>query len=468
MQILRSPFTAPAVTPHPSESRSSGELPRVLTLNDMILLVIGTVIGSGIFLVPGIVLRPVGNNVPLALSIWLAGGLLSLLGALTYGELSAMKPRAGGLYVYIRDCFGPFPAFLFGWTLFLVTGTGTTATLAVAFGVYLGQIVPIVPWMAKLISLLMIAAITVVNVRGTRQSANLQNIATAIKVGGIVLMGIGLLWLGHRYHPASTPISSGMPMHSLLSGVGLALVSVLWAYEGWQYAAYSAGEAKNPQRNLPLAFLIGTGALIALYLFANIGYLAALGGPGVAASNRVAATAVAAVIGPGAAKMVALMILIAIVSAANSCVLTAPRVYFAMATDGVFFRRLAEIHPRFQTPAFAIIASSIWAALLAVTGTFEQLLTYVVFIGWTFYALAAGSIFVYRWRQPNAALPYRVPGYPWTPLIFIATVAAIVTNTIVAEPRRAAVGMGVVLAGAPAYIVWRKLNRQGATVEEGG
>ncbi|MGA7525480.1 MAG: amino acid permease [Acidobacteriaceae bacterium] len=434
----------------------------------MILLVIGSVIGSGIFLVPGIVLRPVGNNVPLALSIWFAGGVLSLLGALTYGELSAMKPQAGGLYVYIRDCFGSFPAFLFGWTLFFVTGTGTIATLAVAFGVYLGQIVPISPWMAKMMSLLMIAAITVVNVRGARQSANLQNIATAIKAGGIVLMAIVLLWLGRGHHPVQTPSFSGMPTHSLLSGIGLALVSVLWAYEGWQYAAYSAGEAKNPQRNLPLAFLIGTGALIALYLFANAGYLAALGGPGVAASDRVAATAVAAVIGPGAAKLVALMILIAIVSAANSCVLTLPRVYYAMAADGLFFRRLSEIHPRFQTPAFAIIAGSVWAALLAATGTFEQLLTYVVFIGWAFYALAAGCIFVYRRRQPNAALPYRVPGYPWTPLIFIATVAAFVTNTIVAEPGRAAVGMAVVFAGAPAYLVWRKLKRQRAIVEEGG
>ncbi len=467
MQILRSSFTTPAVTARPAASRPSGGLPRVLTLNDMVLLVIGTVIGSGIFLVPRIVLRPVGNNVPLALSIWLAGGVLSLLGALTYGELSAMKPQAGGLYVYIRDCFGLFPAFLFGWTFFFVTGAGSIATLAVAFSAYLGQIVPVVPWMAKLISLLMIGVITVVNVRGTRQSADLQNIATAIKAGGIVLMASVLLWLGRGYHHGHISISSAMPIHSLLSGAGLALVSVLWAYEGWQYAAFSAGEAKNPQRNLPLAFLMGTGALIALFLFANLGYLAALGGSGVAASGRVAATAVAAVIGPSAAKVVALMILIAIGSAANSIVLTAPRVYYAMALDGVFFRKLSEIHPRFQTPAFAIIAGSVWAALLAVTGTFEQLLTYVVFIGWTFYALAAASIFVYRRRQPNAALPYRVPGYPWTPLIFIVTVAAFVTNTIVAEPRRAAIGMAVVLAGAPAYLVWRKLNPRRAVLKEG-
>src|SRR5205807_664699 len=198
--------------------------------------------------------------------------------------------------------------------------------------------------------------------------------------------------------------------------------------------------------------------LIAIYLFGNLGYIAALGADGVANSNRVAATAVSTAISPSAAKLVALTILISMFSAANSIMLTAPRVYYAMAKDGVFFQRLSEVHPRFGTPAFAVIAAAMWAATLAASGTFEQLLTYVVFIGWIFYALAAASVFVYRKRLPYANRPYRVPGYPVTPLVFIAAAIALVTNTIATQPKRALVGLAIVLAGAPAYIIWRNLN----------
>jgi len=434
---------------------ATGQLRRVLGFWDLVLLVIGTVIGSGIFLVPGAVLRPVGNSVPLALAAWLTGGVLSLLGALTYGELSAMKPQAGGLYIYIRDCFGPFPAFLFGWTLFFVLSAGSVATLAVAFGAYFSEFVRLTPWMVKSLSALMIAVIAVVNVRGTRGSADLQNAMTAIKIFAIVLMASALLWLGKSFATGNAA-PPGFGPGAYASGFGMAMISVLWAYEGWQYATFSAGEAINPQRNFPLAFLVGSATLIAIYLFANFGYLAALGPAGVSRSNRVAASAVSLVIGPVAAKLVALTILVSIFSAANSIMLTAPRVYYAMARDGVFFNRLAEIHPRYGTPAFAVIALASWAAILAATGTFEQLLTYVIFIGWIFYALAAASLFVYRKRDPEAKRPYRVPGYPVTPSLFILAAVALVLNTIVAQPARAALGIGIVLLGAPAYLIWRR------------
>lgn len=434
---------------------ATGQLRRVLGFWDLVLLVIGTVIGSGIFLVPGAVLRPVGNSVPLALAAWLTGGVLSLLGALTYGELSAMKPQAGGLYIYIRDCFGPFPAFLFGWTLFFVLSAGSVATLAVAFSAYFSEFVRLTPWMVKSLSALMIAVIAVVNVRGTRGSADLQNAMTAIKIFAIVLMASALLWLGKSFATGNAA-PPGFGPGAYASGFGMAMISVLWAYEGWQYATFSAGEAINPQRNFPLAFLVGSATLIAIYLFANFGYLAALGPAGVSRSNRVAASAVSLVIGPVAAKLVALTILVSIFSAANSIMLTAPRVYYAMARDGVFFNRLAEIHPRYGTPAFAVIALASWAAILAATGTFEQLLTYVIFIGWIFYALAAASLFVYRKRDPEAKRPYRVPGYPVTPSLFILAAAALVLNTIVAQPARAALGIGIVLLGAPAYLIWRR------------
>jgi len=245
---------------------------------------------------------------------------------------------------------------------------------------------------------------------------------------------------------------------ALASGFGLAMIGVLWAYEGWQYVTFSAGETLNAQRNFPRALIIGSAALIGIYLLANLAYITALGPTNAAKTDSIAATAVTAVIGAGAAKLVALAILISIFSAANGVALTAPRVYYAMARDGLFFHRLAEVHSRFHTPALAVLAGSAWAAALAVTGTFEQLFTYVVFSGWIFYALGAASIFIYRRRSPEATSSYRVPGYPWTPLLFIIAAAALVINTIATQPMRAAVGIGIVLLGAPAYLIWRSPN----------
>jgi APA family basic amino acid/polyamine antiporter len=417
-------------------------------------MIVGTVIGSGIFLVPGAVLRAVGNSVPVALAVWLAGGALSLLGALTYGELSAMKPQAGGLYVFIRDCYGPFPAFLFGWTMFFVISSGSIATLAVAFGNYLGEFVQLSTLAIKNVAILMILVITVVNVLGTRQSANLLNVTTTIKVGAILAVGTVLLIRGtYSVLGGGTSEHHGAPG---IVGFGLAMISVLWAYEGWQYVTYTAGETVNPQRIFPLAFLIGTGALIAIYLFANLGYVAALGASGVSESTRVAASALGAVVSQGAGKLVAVAILISMFSAANAIILNAPRVYYAMAKDGLFFDSLSRIHPRFGTPALAVCAAGMWSAILAASGTYEQLLTYVVFIGWIFYALAAAALFVYRKRWPDMARPYRVPCYPLTPIAFIVAALALVGNTIATQPLRAAIGLGIVFLGAPAYFFWRR------------
>lgn len=429
-------------------------LERTLGLRDLILLIIGTVIGSGIFIVPGAVLRQTRGSVTLAMLVWLTGGVLSLLGALTYGELSAMNPKAGGLYIFIRDGFGSLPAFLYGWTLFFVISSGSVATLAVAFSSYLGEIVPLSPLIAKLAAVAMILVVTIVNVLGTRESANLQDWTTIIKVAAILVMSAVLFSLGHGLAGISTTSSANLGARSLASGVGFAMIGVLWAYEGWQYVTFSAGETINAQRNFPRALLIGSSALIGIYLVANLAYLAALGPVKAAQTDSIAAAAVTAVIGPAASKLVALAILISIFSATNGITLTAPRVYYAMARDGVFFHQLAKVHPRFRTPAFAVLAGSGWAIVLAATGTFEQLLTYVVFTGWLFYALGAASIFVYRRKGSGRELPYRVPGYPWTPLLFIAAAIALVLNTIATQIGRAAIGLGIVLLGAPAYFIW--------------
>ena len=430
-------------------------LPRTLGLRDLTLLVIGTVIGSGIFLVPGAVLAQVHGYVLPALLAWIAGGALSMLGALTFGELSAANPRAGGIYVYLRDCFGAFPAFLFGWALFFAIGGGANAALASAFSANIAQVVPLSPLTAKLLAVGMLALVTIVNVRGTRQSANLQNWMTAVKVGSIVLMSVVLLSLGRSSGEAVAHAWPARPDATLWSGFGLAMLGVLWAYEGWQYATFTAGETIDPQRNFPRAFFIGLAALVAIYLLANLGYLAALTPVALAESKSAAALSGATVIGPSSAKLIAVAIAISIFGAVNGVILTSSRVYYAMAKDGLFFQKLAEVHPRFRTPAFAVICGSAWAAILAVTGTFQQLFTYTVFTGWLFYGIAAASIFVYRRKQPDQPRPYSVPFYPWTPLLFILAAAALVANTIVAQPGPAAIGIGIVFLGAPVYLVWR-------------
>ena len=438
---------------------TTGTLDRVLSTKDLVLLVVGAVIGSGIFLVPGTVLTQTDGRVGVALLVWLIAGVLSLLGALTYGELSAADPQAGGIYVYIRDAFGRLPAFLYGWTLLLMIGGGAIATLAVAFSSYLNQLVPVSGWTAKFVSVAVIAVLMALNVRGTRQSADVQNVTTAIKVGAILVMGIMLLGAGTGLPATREALWPEAFTGSVLAGALTATIAVLWAYEGWQFVTFSAGEVKEPQRNFPRGMMIGTAALIVIYCFANIAYLAALGPAGVARSSTVAADAVGAIMGPVAGKLIAAAILISMFSAANSILLTAPRVYYAMARDGIFFRRLGEVHPRFGTPAAAVIVQALWAMALALSGTFEQLLTYVVFSGWMFYALGAASIFVFRRTRPDQPRPFRVPGYPFTPALFVLAAAVIVINTLITQPDYAVVGLLFVIAGAPVYWIWRRVAR---------
>jgi APA family basic amino acid/polyamine antiporter len=277
-----------------------------------------------------------------------------------------------------------------------------------------------------------------------------QNVATALKVGAILAMSALLFALGH---PPEASVQVSEPM--TVTRFGLALVSVLWAYEGWQYVTFSDAEAVDPQRTLPRALALGTLALIVIYLVANFAYLAALGPQGVMASERVAGDATAAVLGPAAA-FVAVAIIISMYSAAHATVITAPRVYYAMAQEGLFFQSLAKVHPTFGTPAIAVTASCVWAMLLAISGTFDQLLTYVVFIGWIFYALGASAVIALRIKRPDASRPFRVPLYPLPPILFVLAAGAIVVSTVVEQPIQSALGIGIVLLGLPAYFFWRR------------
>jgi basic amino acid/polyamine antiporter, APA family len=435
---------------------------RTLGLRDLFLLFVGSVIGSGIFLTPGLIFRQLDGSVGLALLVWLAGGVLSLLGALTYAELAAANPEAGGLYCYIRDGFGRIPAFLYGWCLFLVIASGSIAALARAFTRYLAEIIPLSATGSTIVSVVMIGAVTAVNVWGTRKSSDLQNWTTLIKAGLIVILSAVLLSLGH--HAADLPAAMGTSQRgfSLLSNFGLAMIAVLWAYEGWQFGTYSAGEVVNPQKCFPRAFLLGSVILAALYLIAVVAYLFALGPVAATASDAIAATAVSVVLGPWAARVVAVTILISTFSSTNSIVLTAPRVFYAMANDNLFFKKLAEVHPRFRTPAAAIVTLGVWSAILACAGKFAELIGGVIFIGWIFYGLGAAAIFPLRRASQGRPLPYRVPGYPWTPAVFVLAALAIVGNAVFLafrDPiqfRNLTAAIALLLLGLPAYFFWRK------------
>src|SRR6267154_5631139 len=410
------------------------ELTRSLRERDLLLLFVGSVIGSGIFLTPGLIQRQVGGSVGWSLLVWLFGGVLSLLGALTYAELAAANPEAGGLYCYIRDGFGRLPAFLYGWCLFLVIASATIAALAHAFTTYLREIIPLSAGGASLGTILMIAVVTAVNVWGTRKSSDVQNVSTIIKVGLIVVLGGVLLALGFAKgtHVGEIPsaLGSSQTGSALFSGIGFAMISVLWAYEGWQFGTYSAGEVLDPQRNFPRAFLSGSLLLAGLYMIAVLAYLVALGPAGATASEAIAATAVGEVFGSWAGKLVALTILVSTFSATNSVILTAPRVFYAMAQDDLFFKKLAVVHERFHTPAFAIVALGVWSAVLTCAGKFSELIGGVIFVGWIFYGLGAAAIFPIRRAAAGRPIPYRVPGYPWTPLIFVLAAGLIVGNAI--------------------------------------
>ena len=435
------------------------QLVRTLRLRDLVLLIVGSIIGSGIFLVPGGILRQVDHSIGIASLVWIAGGVLSLLGALSYGELAAMKPEAGGLYVYVRDGFGPLPAFLYGWSMFLAIASGTMASLAVAFSTYLGEIVSLSPSAEKIIAIGVITVITAVNIWGTRHSSDLQNWTTLAKVLLIAVLCAILLLLGHGYSAIPGALWTENISGSLLSKFGLAMITVLWAYEGWQFATYSAGEVIEPQKNFPRALFSSVLLMAGVYLVTNLGYLAALGPARAAESDTIAASSIAFVLGPSAAKLVSLTILISVFSALNTVPLTAPRVFYAMANDGLFFRKLAEVHPRFRTPAVAILALGVWSAVMSCMGKFQELISYTMFMAWIFYGLGAASVFAYRRKYPELTRPYRVPGYPWTPLLFILAAAALVLNVIVSTPKSAAIGLGIVALGLPAYLVWARKRR---------
>ena len=430
------------------------ELPRVLGLFDVVGILVGTVIGSGIFIVPATVAAQV-HAPSLILSVWVVGGVLSFFGALAFAELGAMYPQAGGMYVYLRESFGRLIAFLFGWALFLVIDSGSIAALSMAFASkYLPYFVPLSPWGIKAVALVFIAVLTAINYVGTRYGAAVQNLLMVIKLGAIVAVSIIVFAFGdgtaaHFTSPAASAMTGG-----LISAFGVALVATLWAYKGWEATTFSAGELRNPQRDLPLGMLGGTAIVIGLYLLANGAYLWVLPASQIATSSRVAADAMRVAVGAAGAGFIAFIILFSITGAANGNLLTAPRVFFAMSRDGLFFERFGRVHERFLTPHVSVLATGIWAAVLSLSGTFEQLAAYVIFGQWVFLGLTVTGVMVLRRTRPEVARPYRTWGYPVTPALFLLVSAWIVINTLLTTPGRALAGLGLIALGLPFYWYW--------------
>jgi basic amino acid/polyamine antiporter, APA family len=433
------------------------ELKRVYTAGTIAILTIGSVIGSGIFLVPSSVLRDSGGSVGLATMIWVVGGLLSFLGALTYAELGAMNPAAGGVYLYIRDGFGRPVAFTYGWTLFLVIGAGTVATLAVAATTYLGEWVPMSPLTQKLVAVALAFSVSAINVFGTDRSTGILKVGTILKVAAIALLVMVLPVLGNGFSQIDRAWPAAVTP-ALVGSSGLALVAVLWAYEGWQYLTFMAGETIDPQRNFPRGLALGTLGLILIYVAAATAYVAGIGPTAVVESSRVAADAARSVLGASWGKIITIPVIISMLTAAQANAMMAARVYYAMARDGVFFEPMGRLHPRYETPAIAIVAGAVVSAVLAATGTFEVLLQYVIFVGWIFYGLGALAVIALRRSQPDAPRPFKVPGYPWTPLLFALSGLAIVVNTVIQDPMKGAIGLGAVVLGIPTYFLWQRLK----------
>jgi APA family basic amino acid/polyamine antiporter len=435
-------------------------LPRVLGIWDVIAIVVGGVIGSGIFLVPKSIAAAVQSPI-LVLGVWVVGGMLSFFGALTFAELGAAMPEAGGMYVFLREAYGPLLSFLFGWTLFLVIDSGAVATLTVAFtSRYLPYFFKMTPLAVKIVSVLFIVFLGAVNYVGVRAGANLQNVLTIIKTAALVVIS-GVIFIFGKGNASNfvSPAPGSFNM-SLLGSFGVALVASLWAFKGWEGSTYSAGEIKRPERNLPLGILGGSLIVLVLYIITNLAYLYMLPVDAIAKSDRIASDAVSLAVGPAGGALIAFIILFSITGAANQNILCSPRVYFAMARDGLFFKRIAEAHPKFRTPHVSIIAICIWSIILSLFfGTFEQLFTYVVFGQWIFFGLTVAAVIVLRKKRPDLPRPYKTWGYPVTPILFILAAVFISMNSFINEFRNAVIGLVIILLGVPAYFYWKNKRR---------
>jgi APA family basic amino acid/polyamine antiporter len=469
------PSSAPPASENPADS-SKPSLVRGLSLLDSVLLLVSGIIGSSIFLTAKDIAGPLPQPM-LFLLVWVLGALISLCACFAFAELGSMFPDSGGQYIYLREAYGDLIAFLYGWMLFSVANGGSIAALSVASAAYVGQVFPVVSeahvviavagvvvTRAHLFGLLLIVVLTYVNVVGLRWGTLLQNVSTWTKftaMAAFVILGFAI-GKGHwsNFHAHGVGLTMGLGPAKLISALGVGLIAVFWAYDGWVYITWVAGEVKDPRRNVPLAMVLGVLAVGVIYVAMNLTYVYALPLKDIATHETIAHAAAAALFSPGAAVWLSLMIAISCFSAAATCTLSGARVYLAMAQDGVFFKRMAVIHPKWRTPAFSLIGQGVWAAALTLSGRYDQLYTYVIYGMVLSYTLTVIAMFWLRWKRPEIPRPYRCTGYPWLPAIYVLIGTAWTLNTIFTRPTEAFWGTAIVLIGVPFYLFWKRSSRK--------
>lgn len=430
------------------------QLQRKITLYGLTMIAVGSCIGAGIFITPYKIVQAVPHQ-GYVLLVWGLGGLIALTGALTFAELGGMFTKAGGVYIFLKEAYGKLAGFLYGWVILLVVNTGSLAALAITFSEYMTFFVPIGQSGKILLSVAVVAFLTLINVVGVNVSQAVASLFTTLKllaIAAIVLVG----WL--FYDPEQNQLSLGLAANvppDLTKGLLLALIGVLWSFGGWHHATYVAGETIKPQRTVPRAMLLGAVIVTITYVLVNLAYMMLLPLSAIQNSTRVAGDAVAAVIN-GGGQIVAIAIAVSVFGTISIYTMSAPRIYYAMAQDGVFFKELANVHPRFRTPLVAMVIQALWAILLLLFwGTFENLITYVTFMDIAFMALAGFSVILFRRRMPDAERPYRTWGYPVVPLVFVSSSAAFVINTLIAQPKQALAGLVVMVLGGIVYSLVR-------------
>lgn len=432
------------------------KLAKELTLYGLVMVAIGSCIGSGIFVTPSQIAGLVPSPI-FILAVWAVGGLITLTGTLTFGELSSIFPQAGGIYVFLREAYGDWLGFLYGWAYLLIITSGSIAVLALAFSHYLSFFIPMNDTWKIISSIIAISVLTTLNVLRAKFGEMFSNVFTGLKIIGIlIIIGFGLFYgsscFSFKNSFLSTPVSTG------LSNFGVALVGVLFSYGGWQHVSFLAGETKNPSRNVPIAMITGAIVVTIIYLLVNISYMLLLPVSSVAASQMVAAEAVSTIV-PFGGMLVAAIIAVSTLGTIGIYTLSAPRIYYAMAEDGLFFKSIAKVHPVFKTPVNAIICQSVWSVVLLIFwGTFEDLITYTVSVEWIFFTLAAAAIFIFRKKLKDTDRPYKTFGYPVTPLIFIFIIIWFVINIMINKPLHMGIGFGFLLLGVPVYFLFKRKN----------
>lgn len=460
-----------AVNPTPAAMQNEDEgLVRAIGLGSAILFVVGSVIGSGIFLTTGGMAALI-PSAPLLLLAWVLGGVLAIAGGLTYAEMGAMFPRSGGVYVFLREAYGPLPAFLYGWAALFVVISGGIAAVAVGFAEYLSYFIPAAsptlilvtlttPWdtitisAGQIVAALSILALGAINYVGVRTGNMVTAVLTAAKVCGLAALPIMAL-VAWRVHPVMAPIVPP-DLARPAASFGVAMIAVLWTYEAWYFITYAAGEIKDPQRNVPRALILGILSLTTVYLVVNLAYFFALSVDEMRGVTRIAERAATAMVGPKGATFVALTVVVSTFGCNAAAILAGSRLLFAMASDGVFLPAARRVHERYRTPHLAIVALTLWSTILALSGTYEQLFTYVMFASILFSVAAGLALFRLRYTMPERRRPYRTWGYPVVPLVFIAGATAFVINTLMERPVQSIAGLGLLALGLPVYWYWRK------------